>query len=121
MPRGPVFGMDSLHDTSTWDLGMTNGLARKPGHFVSFLLRSALVGIVAGLVGVAFRVALVNAELWRGRVLGWGHGIPGLGWLLLPVVGGAAGALAGWLTRFAPETAGSGIPHVEAVLITNGT
>ena len=44
------------------------------------------------------------------------RGLPG--WLLLPLIGGAVGLFAGWLVhRFAPETGGSGIPHVKAVLL----
>jgi CIC family chloride channel protein len=89
---------------------------RKSGDFVAFLLRSALVGIGAGLVAVAFRLGLNYADSWRSQMLNFGHTLQGPGWLLLPVVGGAAAALAGWLTGFAPEAAGSGIPHVEAVL-----
>ncbi|MGE5506989.1 MAG: H(+)/Cl(-) exchange transporter ClcA [Chitinophagales bacterium] len=89
---------------------------RRYGDFVRFLLKSAAVGAAAGLVGVAFRLALSGAESWREQVLAWGRGLPGPGWLLLPAIGALIGGLAGWLTEFAPESAGSGIPHVEAVL-----
>ncbi|MBC7323981.1 MAG: chloride channel protein, partial [Moorella sp. (in: Bacteria)] len=91
-------------------------LVKRYDYLVGFLLRSALVGIVAGAVGVAFRLALTEGEMWRNNLLMWARTVPGWGWLVLPCLGGLAGALAGWLTCFASETAGSGIPHVEAVL-----
>ncbi len=91
-------------------------LAKRYDHFIAFLLKSVLVGVAAGAVAVAFRLALTNAETWRERVLEWAHRVPGLGWLVLPVLGAVVVGIAGWLTDFAPETAGSGIPHVEAVL-----
>ncbi|MGE5576278.1 MAG: H(+)/Cl(-) exchange transporter ClcA [Syntrophothermus sp.] len=94
----------------------SNQLAKSYDHFVYFLFKSVLAGIAAGAVAVAFRLALTNAETWRESVLRWAHSVPGWGWLVLPVLGAAAVAVAGWLTDFAPETAGSGIPHVEAVL-----
>jgi CIC family chloride channel protein len=86
-------------------------------YFLRFLLKGALAGAGAGVVGVAFRLVLTEGDLWRNELLTWARSIPGWGWLVLPCLGGLAGALAGWLTSFAPETAGSGIPHVEAVLI----
>ncbi|MGI9951725.1 H(+)/Cl(-) exchange transporter ClcA [Moorellaceae bacterium AZ2] len=91
-------------------------LVNRYNFFLRFLLEGTLAGIVAGIVGVAFRVVLTEAEISRNHLLMWARGIPNLGWLVLPFLGALAGGLAGWLTAFAPETAGSGIPHVEAVL-----
>ncbi|MGB9661178.1 MAG: H(+)/Cl(-) exchange transporter ClcA [Moorellaceae bacterium] len=85
--------------------------------FFRFLMEGAFAGIVAGFVGVAFRLALTTAEMWRNHILVWARTIPHWGWLILAVLAALAGGLAGWLTAFAPETAGSGIPHVEAVLL----
>ncbi|MCG0277702.1 MAG: H(+)/Cl(-) exchange transporter ClcA [Thermanaeromonas sp.] len=85
--------------------------------FLRFLLEGTLAGIVAGIVGVAFRLVLTEVEIYRNNVLIWARSIPAWGWLILPFLGALAGGLAGWLTSFAPETAGSGIPHVEAVLM----
>jgi CIC family chloride channel protein len=81
------------------------------------LPRAVLVGLVAGLVAVAFRGALDGAEPLRDRLIAAAGGYGPLGFLF-PVGLGAAGAtLSVWLVRrFAPEAAGSGIPHVKAVL-----
>jgi chloride channel protein, CIC family len=79
--------------------------------------RAALVGLGAGLLAVAFRWALNGGEALRTRLIAWAHHSPAWGWLL-PVCMGAIGAgIAVYLvTRVAPEAAGSGIPHLKAVL-----
>ncbi len=79
--------------------------------------RAALVGLLAGLVAVAFRVVLAAADSLRNALIAWAHHFPLFGWLF-PVCFSAAGAsLAVFLVRrFAPEASGSGIPHLEAVL-----
>lgn len=81
------------------------------------LPRSLLVGLFAGLVAVAFRSALTAIERFRDAVAYFAHTHPIWGFAL-PLVFGAMGAgTAVYLVRrFAPETAGSGIPHVKAVL-----
>jgi CIC family chloride channel protein len=81
------------------------------------LPRSLLVGLIAGLVAVAFRVALAELDRLRDHLLTYVHAHPV--WALpLPLLIGAlgAGAAVYMVRRFAPETAGSGIPHVKAVL-----
>jgi CIC family chloride channel protein len=79
--------------------------------------KALLVGTVAGLMGVAFRGALALADALRGSVVEFGHRVPLVG-ILFPCLFGAFGALLGLLVvkRWAPEAAGSGIPHLEAVL-----
>src|SRR5258706_14820308 len=80
--------------------------------------RAALVGLCAGLLGVAFRRSLALAEKGRGQLMGVLHGHPRWGWVVMPVIGLCAGALVGWMTtRFADEAAGSGVPHLKGVLI----
>ena len=80
--------------------------------------RAALIGVCAGLVAVAFRQALAFAETNRYAFLQRLHEHPGWGWIVLPSIGLALGCLVGWIvTRFAPETAGSGIPHLKGVLL----
>ncbi len=79
--------------------------------------RAALVGLLAGLVAVAFRAVLAAADSLRNALIAWAHHYPIFGWLV-PVCFCAVGAsLSVFLVRrFAPEAAGSGIPHLEAVL-----
>jgi CIC family chloride channel protein len=80
------------------------------------LPRSILVGLLAGLVAVAFRAVLAEADDLRHRLLSY---VGDTWWMLpLPPILAALGAAAAvyLVRRFAPETAGSGIPHVKAVL-----
>jgi CIC family chloride channel protein len=79
--------------------------------------RAALVGLAAGLVAIAFRAILLAGDNLRGAMLVWAHHAPLAGWLL-PILFGAAGATLSviMVRRVAPEAAGSGIPHLEAVL-----
>jgi CIC family chloride channel protein len=80
--------------------------------------RALLVGILAGLTASAFRLTLDAAERLRSGFFHFAHTLPA--WRGRPLAaalcgGGAAAAL--WLVRrFAPETSGSGIPHLKAVL-----
>ncbi|MGE3107632.1 MAG: H(+)/Cl(-) exchange transporter ClcA [Phycisphaerales bacterium] len=84
-------------------------------------LRAAVVGIVSGLLAVAFRRALAEAELGRAELLRELHRDPataGWGWVVLPLVGAGVGCFVGWITqRFAPHASGSGIPHLKGVLL----
>jgi len=82
-----------------------------------FFVQAVLVGLLAGMLAVAFRGGLRVAEGWRADLFDWarGFGWPGLffpaGIFALAVAGSV------WLVRTcAPETPGSGIPHVEAVM-----
>jgi CIC family chloride channel protein len=81
------------------------------------LPRAILAGVAAGLVAVAFRWALHWAEWWRtalvvdARTFGWGDVA-----LALAIAGGGAMLAIAVVTRWAPEAAGSGIPHLKAVL-----
>ena len=79
--------------------------------------RAALVGLCAGLLAIAFRLSIEGAEHLRtalysaARTLGaWGFALPPLACAL------AAGLSLHLVRRFAPEAAGSGIPHLKAVL-----
>jgi CIC family chloride channel protein len=83
------------------------------------MVLAAFVGAAAGLIGGAFRIALT--ELARGRtdMIIWAHhhGWLWFSWAIPTVLCAAGAAVACYLTqRFAPQTAGSGIPRVEAVL-----
>src|SRR5215471_7235436 len=79
--------------------------------------RALLVGVLAGGAAVAFRWALEGGDVLRNRLIGWAHQAPTWGWLLPMAVGAlGAGLAVGLVHRVAPEAAGSGIPHVKAVL-----
>ena len=79
--------------------------------------RAALVGLLAGLLAVAFRAILAAGDNLRNLLLVRAHQWPAVGWIL-PVLFGMTGATASvyLVRRYAPEASGSGIPHLEAVL-----
>jgi len=80
-------------------------------------LRAVLVGLLAGGIAVLFERLLWTLESFRISLIGTLQDNP-LRWLALPLLGAVAGAAAGYVTqRFAPEAAGSGIPHIKAVLM----
>jgi CIC family chloride channel protein len=81
------------------------------------LPRAIVVGVLAGSVAVAFTRALVVADdlrtalITRAHAFGvWGFPIP----VLVAVLGGAVAVLL--VRTLAPETSGSGIPQLKAVL-----
>jgi chloride channel protein, CIC family len=79
--------------------------------------KAALVGAGAGITALLFRAALTEADALRNNLLIWAHSLPFLGWLfpiVLTMLG--AGISIAITRRYAPETSGSGIPHLEAVL-----
>jgi chloride channel protein, CIC family len=87
-----------------------------PGLFPLAVL-SGIAGAGAGLICGVFRRALEAADQFRISLPVWWQGEPILGASLLIVGAAAAAALAAWLVRrFSENAAGSGIPHVEAVL-----
>ncbi len=79
--------------------------------------RAALVGLLAGVIAVAFRAVLAAGDSLREALIIWAHQFPLLGWAF-PMGFSALGAALSVLLvrRFAPEASGSGIPHLEAVL-----
>jgi CIC family chloride channel protein len=78
---------------------------------------SILVGMAAGLIGAAFRYSLERADAFRAMVVVETSVYPILGPLMMMAGAALATGLAAWLVRrFSPDAAGSGIPHVEAVL-----
>jgi CIC family chloride channel protein len=91
--------------------------ARRQERRRHLLPRALLVGIVAGLVAVLFRRTLDVLDAGRSALIERAHALGPWG-VLVPIAIGALGAgTAVWLVRrLAPEVAGSGIPHVKAVL-----
>jgi len=82
-------------------------------HFI----RAGGVGLLAGVIAMAFQVSLDYAEQGRIALLSLLHKDVSWGWVILPVVAALLGAIAAYLTsRFAPAASGSGIPHIRAVL-----
>lgn len=79
--------------------------------------RAALVGLCAGGIALAFRIALSSTDNLRNRLIEWSHQHTGWGWIF-PVLFTLTGASLSVLLvrKFAPEASGSGIPHLEAVL-----
>jgi chloride channel protein, CIC family len=80
--------------------------------------RAALVGLLAGLIAAGFRLLLEAADRERDALFRAAHQMPRPWGLLLVLIlcGTAAGAALWLVRRFAPETSGSGIPHLKAVL-----
>jgi CIC family chloride channel protein len=94
----------------------TSGLKSAEVKRRHILPKALVVGIVAGLIASFFRIALQWCELTR---IGWLERLPsaeGLAASLsIGVIGGGTGL---WLVRrFAPEAAGSGIPHLKSVVM----
>jgi chloride channel protein, CIC family len=79
--------------------------------------RAALVGVCAGGVAVVFRALLAAADGLRNLIIQWSYAVPLFGWIF-PILFSAVGAVLATLLviRYAPETSGSGIPHLKAVL-----
>src|SRR5258708_15347829 len=82
------------------------------------LVHAAAVGLISGLLAVAYQYSVQGAE-WLSR---WAaaqassHSI--LGILALVVFGaGLAGLAASLIGKYAPESGGSGIPHIKSALI----
>jgi chloride channel protein, CIC family len=96
---------------------MTDGEGHDEGSLLALAMLALLVGAVAGIVGAIFRLGLEQADRLRNLLIGWAHGQGGGGFLVVLAACASATWLAGWLVRrFSPQAAGSGIPHVEAVL-----
>lgn len=92
------------------------GLSLKEVKRRHILPKALVVGIVAGLIASAFRVALAFTEGQRIAFLShyetpWR--IP-----IATIVGAVGGALALWLVRrFAPDASGSGIPQLKGFVL----
>jgi CIC family chloride channel protein len=77
---------------------------------------AALLGLLTGALGTAFRAALSFAEHARTDLVAAAHGHT-FGAIAVVVSVAIAAGIAAWLVRrIAPLAAGSGIPHVAAVL-----
>jgi CIC family chloride channel protein len=80
-------------------------------------LRAGATGLVAGTVALVFNLLLRYGENLRSFMLGYAHGLAYVGIVVWPVCAALLAMASLWLVqRFAPEAAGSGIPHIKAVL-----
>ena len=80
-------------------------------------LAATLVGAFAGVIGGAFHALLDQVAVSRNTLRDVFEAAPVPGWLLLMLLGSLVLVTAMWLVRrFAPETAGSGVQEVEAIL-----
>lgn len=81
------------------------------------LPRALIVGVLSGLMAVAFGRSLEVSEHLRGELIEWARRFGALGVLVPVLLGAATAAVAvGLVARIAPEASGSGIPHLKAVL-----
>lgn len=82
------------------------------------LFRAAVVGAVAGLLAVLYQASFLWVQAWS---RGYASHIKGLSIpaeILFVAFTGAVGAVASYfIGRYAPESGGSGIPHVKAALL----
>jgi CIC family chloride channel protein len=94
----------------------TSGLQSEEVKRRHILPKALVVGVVAGLIASGFRMALQYCELGR---IAWIQRLPLMEGLIVALGIGALGGGAGlWLVRrFAPETAGSGIPDLKSVIL----
>ncbi len=79
--------------------------------------RAALVGMGAGLIAALFRAVLAGADTLRNTLVMWSQHVPLWGWAF-PLLFSMTGAILSVMLviRYAPETSGSGIPHLKAVV-----
>lgn len=84
---------------------------------VKLALLSLLTGAAIGLVIGCFRVALDHMNAARTDTIAWAQPWQALGFVLVCTTVAASTAFAAWLVqRSGQPAAGSGIPHVEAVI-----
>ncbi len=91
----------------------------QPGRRLAFL-EACIIGLVAATAAICLKTGVGWLGGWRVHATHLWATIGGLSigeWFVLPAFGLAGGLLTGWLVeQVAPETYGSGIPQVKAVL-----
>ena len=74
------------------------------------VIEACLIGLVSGLAAVSLKQGAEWLTAWRIEQASFA-------WWALPVIGLVGAGLSGWLIQqLAPESSGSGVPHVKAVL-----
>ena len=87
------------------------------GSLALLTVLALVVGAISGAGVACFMLLLEQADQLRDALLVFAHaqGPEGV-WLLVAACAAAAGIAASLVRRISPQAAGSGIPHVEAVL-----
>jgi CIC family chloride channel protein len=94
-------------------------LPSRPLQWLGLMTAAMFVGALIGLVGVGFRLSLFWLAHFRTLVVQFSqaHMPSWLGWAIPAALCAIGAGVGSWLTqRLAPQTAGSGIPRIEAVL-----
>lgn len=100
-----------MHDQQEAEVPDRSGL-------LGLVLLSFIAGVASGVVAAVFRLTLEQADRLRGVLIAWAQGEALAGCALVVVGTATATALAAWLVRrFSSEAIGSGIPHIELVLM----
>ncbi|MDC0535609.1 H(+)/Cl(-) exchange transporter ClcA [Francisellaceae bacterium] len=90
---------------------------RRPSEVVKYSIWGALTGIGIGCIGALFQLVIHWVLLGKLKFFGWGEGHPILKLVICVVLSTLFIIIAILIMkRFAPETNGSGVPHVEGVL-----
>ena len=95
----------------------TSHILQRAEHFQLILIGEGLiVGVVSGIVVIAYRVALQYAGEWLTWILNWiqGEPIKIAGWFLVLLV---LALIVGRLLKWEPLISGSGIPQLEGEMI----
>ncbi len=82
------------------------------------LFRAGVVGVLAGLLAVAYQLSVAQVEALAGSLANLAKTWPVVGPILLILSTILLGGISsGLIARFAPESGGSGIPHIKAALL----
>lgn len=114
MPKFPDF---HFHPGTQLRLRLSSNYFTTHPDYLVLLALSALVGAIAGLIVSMFEIAIHFMTDYRIHYFDY-LGLPAWITAILVILAGAViSALGFWMTaRIAPETSGSGIPHVEGAL-----
>lgn len=81
------------------------------------MAHAILIGLLTGAVAVSFHLSLDYGELLRNRIIDFAHRNPEWGaWIVLSQALLGVVLSVSLVIGIAPETAGSGIPHLKAVI-----
>src|SRR5271166_5497574 len=87
------------------------------GSLAALTALALVVGAVSGVLVALFMLLLERADRFRDALVVWGHAQGSGGFCALVLAcAAAAGVAASLVRRLSPQSVGSGIPHVEAVL-----